>query len=161
MRRLALPDVSATQTLGCCLAQTCLMPARMHLSGELGAGKSTLARSLLRALGVQGTIRSPTYTLVEEYPLSQGQQAYHADLYRIHSACLDEALGLQESAALWLVEWPEHAHGQLPTPDLQVTLHFNMMARDVQLFAATSAGEAWLQRLIEHSCLSSIVGKLH
>ncbi|HEY5613157.1 MAG TPA: tRNA (adenosine(37)-N6)-threonylcarbamoyltransferase complex ATPase subunit type 1 TsaE, partial [Lysobacter sp.] len=69
MTSLWLADADATDALGAALARTRPVPAVVHLIGELGAGKSTLARALLRALGVTGAIRSPTYTLVERYPL--------------------------------------------------------------------------------------------
>ena len=76
------------------LARTRPAQAVVHLHGDLGAGKSTLARALLRALGVHGAIRSPTYTLVERYPLADGGEAWHLDLYRIGDAGELEFLGL-------------------------------------------------------------------
>ena len=81
-----LPDADATDALGAALARTRPAFAVVHLQGDLGAGKSTLARALLRALGVEGAIRSPTYTLVERYPLPGGGEALHLDLYRIAAA---------------------------------------------------------------------------
>ena len=83
MQSIFLPDAQATDALGARLAATLPPRAVVHLRGDLGAGKSTLARAVLRALGVTGTIRSPTYTLVEQYPLAGGGQALHLDLYRI------------------------------------------------------------------------------
>ena len=88
-----LPDADSTDALGAALARTRPANAVVHLHGDLGAGKSTLARALLRALGVQGAIRSPTYTLVERYPLSDGGEAWHLDLYRIADAGELEFLG--------------------------------------------------------------------
>src|SRR3546814_2111865 len=89
---------------------------------DLGAGKSTLARAWLRALGVEGPIRSPTYTLVERYPVPGGE-ALHLDLYRIGGAGELEFLGLDDAdVALWLVEWPERGTGGLPAADLRVAL---------------------------------------
>lgn len=78
-----LHDAQTTETLGQALASLRPASAVVQLHGDLGAGKSTLARALLRALGVTGPIRSPTYTLVERYPLSTGDEAWHLDLYRI------------------------------------------------------------------------------
>ena len=96
---LFLSDTDATEALGQALARTRPAVAVVHLRGDLGAGKSTLARALLRALGVAGAIRSPTYTLVERYPV-EGGEAWHLDLYRIGDAGELEFLGLDEGAAV-------------------------------------------------------------
>ena len=112
--RVELADSETTEVLGRALAVTRPPRAIVYLHGELGAGKSTLARALLRQLGVQGSIRSPTYTLVERYRLPDGE-AWHLDLYRIGSAGELDFLGLDgEEATLWLVEWPERGAGALP-----------------------------------------------
>jgi tRNA threonylcarbamoyladenosine biosynthesis protein TsaE len=79
-RELHLSDADATAALAAALAATAPSPAVVHLQGDLGAGKSTLARAWLRALGVQGAIRSPTYTLVERYPLAGGDALPSSDL---------------------------------------------------------------------------------
>ena len=119
----------------------------MHLHGDLGAGKSTLARVLLRALGVAGAIRSPTYTLVERYPV-EGGEAWHLDLYRIGDAGELEFLGLDEGAAvLWLVEWPERGGAALPRADLQVDLSVEGNGRAARLVAASPQGQQWLERV--------------
>ena len=94
-----LADSAATDALGHALAACRPANAVVHLHGDLGAGKSTLARALLRALGVAGTIRSPTYTLVERYPLADGREAWHMDLYRIGDPGELDFLGLDEGAA--------------------------------------------------------------
>ena len=123
MMQLQLHDPDATEALGRALAATQVMPTVVYLHGDLGAGKSTLARAWLRALGVTGTIRSPTYTLVERYPLPGGGEALHLDLYRIGGAGELEFLALDDVAgALWLVEWPERGSGALPAADLQIDL---------------------------------------
>ena len=115
MTEFFLADSDATELLGQWLAATRPPQALIELRGDLGAGKSTTARALLRALGVQGAIRSPTYTLVERYPLASGGEAWHLDLYRIGQAGELDFLGLDEgSAVLWLVEWPERGAGALP-----------------------------------------------
>lgn len=148
--QLRLADPDATVALGQALARSRPAHAVVHLHGELGAGKSTLARALLRELGVQGTIRSPTYTLAERYPLAQGGEALHLDLYRIGDAGELEFLGLDAAdAVLWLVEWPERGAGALPTADLQLTLALTMggTGRAVTLHAKTAAGLAWLQAI--------------
>ncbi|MEO8017570.1 MAG: tRNA (adenosine(37)-N6)-threonylcarbamoyltransferase complex ATPase subunit type 1 TsaE [Pseudomonadota bacterium] len=97
-------------------------PCRVvELRGELGAGKSTFARGALRALGARGTIKSPSYTLLETYDLPE-TQAIHLDLYRLVDPAELEHLGLPDyhrPGFLWLVEWPERGAGRLPAPDLQ------------------------------------------
>lgn len=144
---LFLPDTDATEALGQALARTRPAVAVVHLRGELGAGKSTLARALLRALGVAGAIRSPTYTLVERYPV-EGGEAWHLDLYRIGDAGELEFLGLDEGAAvLWLVEWPERGGAALPRADLQVDLSVEGNGRAARLVAASPQGQQWLERV--------------
>ena len=91
---MLLEDAEATNALGAALARTRPPRGVLHLHGDLGAGKSTLARALLRELGVTGAIRSPTYTLVERYPLAAGGEAWHLDLYRIGDGGELEFLGL-------------------------------------------------------------------
>lgn len=144
---LFLPDTDATEALGQALARTRPAVAVVHLRGDLGAGKSTLARALLRALGVAGAIRSPTYTLVERYAV-EGGEAWHLDLYRIGDAGELEFLGLDEGAAvLWLVEWPERGGAALPPADLQVDLSVEGNGRAARLVAASPQGQQWLGRV--------------
>lgn len=140
-----LPDAAATETLGARLAQTLPERAVIQLHGDLGAGKSTLARALLRALGVTGTIRSPTYTLVEQYALPAGGLALHLDLYRIGHPGELEFLGLDPAEArLWLVEWPERGQGALPPVDLDIALAVDGDGRRCRLDARTAVGREWL-----------------
>jgi tRNA threonylcarbamoyladenosine biosynthesis protein TsaE len=97
------------------------------LAGELGAGKSTFARGALRALGVQGPIRSPSYTLLETYELPS-VHAIHLDLYRLVDPAELEHLGLADyhrAGFLWLNEWPERGVGRLPPADVQ--FHFSIL----------------------------------
>ncbi len=148
---LHLPDAGATGRLAQALARTAPTPAVVHLHGDLGAGKSTLARGWLRALGVTGAIRSPTYTLVERYSLSEGPlptgEALHLDLYRIGDGAELEFLGLDDSdAALWLVEWPERGGASLPAADLRVALAIKGDGRRCELQPMTPAGRDWLVR---------------
>jgi len=124
-------------------------PAIVYLHGELGTGKTTLARGLLRGLGHTGKVRSPTYTLVEPYQLAQGT-VYHLDLYRLGSAEELEWLGLRDmlgDQALLLVEWPERGAGVLPAPDLEIQIDYAGTGRVVNLHAATEAGERLLAAL--------------
>jgi len=145
---LHLNDEAATRALAVRLARTAPHPAVVFLHGDLGAGKSTLARAWLRELGVTGTVRSPTYTLLERYPLARGGEALHLDLYRIGDAGELEFLGLDEARdALWLVEWPDRGAAGMPPADLHVRLSLDGPGREATLAAGTGAGEAWLQRL--------------
>ena len=154
MIQRSLCDPDATEALGDALAATQVMPAVVYLHGDLGAGKSTLARAWLRALGVTGTIRSPTYTLVERYPLPGGGEALHLDLYRIAAAGELEFLALDDAAgALWLVEWPERGGDGLPAADLQIDLAVAGSGRDARLSGLTPAGTAWLPRF---SCYTGL-----
>ena len=142
--QLQLADSEATEALGRVLAATRPAQAVVHLQGDLGAGKSTLARALLRALGVQGAIRSPTYTLVERYQVPGGE-AWHLDLYRIGDAAELDFLGLDDAVAtLWLVEWPEKAGRALPAADLRVELAAQGQGRSARLVAGSAIGGQWL-----------------
>ena len=148
MHDFFLDDADATDVLGARLAQALPPRAVAYLHGDLGAGKSTLARALLRALGVTGTIRSPTYTLVEQYPLAGGGLALHLDLYRIGDPGELEFLGLDPAETrLWLVEWPERGQGGLPAADLDVVLAVEGDGRRCELQAQTETGQAWLDAL--------------
>lgn len=146
-----LPDAEATALLAARLAATRPARAVVYLHGDLGAGKSTLARAMLRALGVRGAIRSPTYTLVERYPLGTTPscgEAFHLDLYRIGDAAELEFLGLDPAeGGLWLVEWPERGASGLPPADLQVDLALADGGREARLVARSPGGAAWLARL--------------
>lgn len=150
---LWLPDPAATEALAQVLARTQPTAAVVYLHGDLGAGKSTLARAWLRALGVTGAIRSPTYTLVEPYVLvdprwPQGGRALHLDLYRIGDAGELEFLALDDSDnALWLVEWPERGGQGLPAADLVASLSVSGDGRSVQLAARSASASDWLARL--------------
>lgn len=142
-----LPDADATGLLGRALAATQPARAVVYLHGDLGAGKSTLARAWLRALGVEGPIRSPTYTLVERYQVPGGE-ALHLDLYRIGGGGELEFLGLDDAdAALWLVEWPERGAGGLPPADLRVDLSVEGGGRGFRMRAMGPGGDEWVERM--------------
>jgi len=152
-RSVFLADAEATERLARALARSAPAPAVVHLQGDLGAGKSTLARAWLRELGVTGAIRSPTYTLVERYPLAGGGEALHLDLYRIGDGAELEFLGLDDAdAALWLVEWPERGGDAMPAPDLLVGLSIEGLGRRCVLTPLSSGGAAWLRGLALASC---------
>ncbi|MCS4231318.1 tRNA threonylcarbamoyladenosine biosynthesis protein TsaE [Stenotrophomonas maltophilia] len=157
MLELHLPTPEHTDLLGQALAASRPAQALLELQGDLGAGKSTTARALLRALGVTGAIRSPTYTLVERYPLADGSEAWHMDLYRIGGAAELDFLGLDEgTASLWLVEWPERGAGALPATDLRLELQMSGTGRRASLIPLSDSGEAWVKRLCEGGELGSL-----
>ena len=146
--KIVLGDVDATESLGQLLAQAKPAMGVIYLYGEIGAGKSTLARALLRELGVTGPIKSPTYTLIERYPLPIGEAA-HLDLYRIAASGELDFLGLDEVAentVLWLVEWPERGQGTLPKADLLIELESHGEGRLANLRSGSETGAAWLAR---------------
>ena len=144
-----LADAAATDRLGTMLAAAIPPSGVIFLRGELGAGKTSLARALLRRLGVSGPVKSPTYTLIERYPLAGGD-AVHLDLYRIAADSELEFLGLPDlmpDVRLWLVEWPDHGLRALPSPDLEVALSLAGDGRQARIDAATAVGRQWLEGL--------------
>lgn len=143
-----MPDTAATERLGAALARGVAPGRVLHLRGELGGGKTTLVRGLLHALGFEGRVKSPTYTLVEPYELSS-LHFYHFDFYRLRDSSEWLSSGLQEyfnPQAFCVVEWPERA-GSLPAPDVEIQLAHEGDARRARLRAFTPAGEAWLSSL--------------
>jgi tRNA threonylcarbamoyladenosine biosynthesis protein TsaE len=137
-----LPDEDATLALGAALAG-CIEPGVViYLSGELGAGKTTLVRGVLRALGHAGRVKSPTYTLVEVYEVSR-LSLHHFDFYRFHDPREWIDAGFRESfngRIASLIEWPEKAAGQLPAADLQITLTSSGSGRSASLRAGSPLG---------------------
>jgi tRNA threonylcarbamoyladenosine biosynthesis protein TsaE len=122
----------------------------IYLIGDLGAGKTTLTRGFLRALGVTGAVRSPTYTLVELYEVG-ALTAVHLDLYRLRDPSELENLGLREWARaghIWLVEWPERGSDRLPGADLVVRLTAGANGHDIDVRAQGAAGLDWVGRLL-------------
>jgi tRNA threonylcarbamoyladenosine biosynthesis protein TsaE len=142
---LALPDEAATLRFGGALAAG-IGPGRvLYLEGDLGTGKTTLARGLLRALGHGGRVKSPTYPLVELYVVSR-LNLYHFDFYRFKDRSEWLESGFREffnPASACVVEWPARAGGLLPPPDLEVRLALDGPGRRAALIAGTPAGEAW------------------
>jgi tRNA threonylcarbamoyladenosine biosynthesis protein TsaE len=164
-----LADSTVTEALGVALARA--LPradtrtgsgAVVYLQGELGAGKTTCVRSLLRALGVTGLVRSPTYTLVETYPLA-ALTCVHVDLYRVQASTEVDELGLRDMVGpgcLLLVEWPDRGGGALPRADVNLALQYAGDARQARLSAKTSLGSHWLDNLGRDSSLSFYVSNL-
>jgi tRNA threonylcarbamoyladenosine biosynthesis protein TsaE len=147
-----LADEQRTIALGEALARAAPDgPAELlvTLAGELGAGKSTLARAMLRALGVGAKIRSPTYTLVELYEAG-GRKLLHFDLYRLGGADDLEALGyrdLRRGSAIALMEWPERGGRAVGIADLAGKIEYFDSGRRIELTANTAAGREWLGRV--------------
>lgn len=145
-----LPDEAATTGLGQALAGCLRGGTVVHLEGELGAGKTTLVRGLLRALGHQGAVRSPTYTLVEEYPFDS-VTIHHFDLYRLGDPEELEYLGIRDyfrADTVALIEWPERGCGFLPKADLTVQLDYaGAGGRIVRIVPNSPAGTAVLDCL--------------
>jgi tRNA threonylcarbamoyladenosine biosynthesis protein TsaE len=145
-----LDDEEATMALGRDLACGIAPGLQLHLHGDLGAGKTTLVRGLLRALGFEGRVKSPTFTLVEPYELSK-LSLYHFDFYRFETPEELRSAGLLEffgTSAVCIVEWPEKAQAHLPAPDLEIWLRAtDDGGRAARLIADTERGERWLNAL--------------
>jgi tRNA threonylcarbamoyladenosine biosynthesis protein TsaE len=163
---LVLADADATEALGAALARSYTSGSRdsavVYLHGELGAGKTTCVRSLLRTLGVDGLIRSPTYTLVEAYE-PRGITCVHVDLYRLEGPVDVEDLGLRDfldTECLLLVEWPEKGGAALPPADIELTLEYWENSRQARLAAPTARGRRWLSILVHDSSLTPYVSNL-
>ncbi|MGB0156947.1 MAG: tRNA (adenosine(37)-N6)-threonylcarbamoyltransferase complex ATPase subunit type 1 TsaE [Luminiphilus sp.] len=141
-REVNLADEAETVSLGQQLAQRLSAPQVIYLQGELGAGKTTFSRGFLQGRGHVGSVKSPTYTLVEPYEHLTAGPVFHLDLYRLGDPGELEYLGLEDylsAEGILLIEWPERAAQQLPQPDLEITLALSMPAMPVATPAATPA----------------------
>ncbi|HEV8520671.1 MAG TPA: tRNA (adenosine(37)-N6)-threonylcarbamoyltransferase complex ATPase subunit type 1 TsaE [Burkholderiales bacterium] len=144
-----LPTETATLALGAALAPGLQPGMVIYLCGDLGSGKTTLARGILRALGVTESIKSPTFTLVEPYTISS-LYLYHFDFYRFTRSDEWVDAGLREyfnSESVCLIEWPEKAGGELPAPDLRIEIDIDGSGRSVTIMANTEAGRHCLMRV--------------
>lgn len=155
--RLPLADEAATAALGRALAAALLTQRTsierqgfgLWLRGDLGAGKTALVRALLRALGVRGPVKSPTFTLLEPYVVSR-LDFYHFDFYRFSDPAEFSAAGFREllgPGAVHAIEWPQRAQAQLPPPDLVIELEIEGNARVAQCTATSTAGATCLTQL--------------
>jgi tRNA threonylcarbamoyladenosine biosynthesis protein TsaE len=148
-RGIDLQGEAAQEAFGGRLAAVCEPPLLITLDGELGAGKTTLARGFLRALGHGGNVKSPTYTLIEPYEIG-GRRVYHLDLYRLSDPAELEYLGLREMLdedAVLLIEWPQRGTGWLPDADVQIRISLRDPGRHLELMAGSPRGEAVLRAL--------------
>lgn len=144
-----LPDDQATEALGARLAAAMPAGAVLHLQGGLGAGKTTLCRGLLHALGHAGAVKSPTYTLVEPYDAG-GRQVFHFDLYRLGGPDELEGLGIRDylqPGAILLIEWPERGGAGTPPADLVLELAPEAAGRRARWSASTALGREIVDRL--------------
>jgi tRNA threonylcarbamoyladenosine biosynthesis protein TsaE len=145
-----LSDEVATLQLGANIAMLCpRQQFTIHLEGELGAGKTTLCRGLLRELGHKGNVKSPTYTLVEQYDLGN-RSVFHFDLYRLIDPEELDYLGLDDYMSpnsLCLIEWPQQGGNLLPSPDIIITLEYDTEQRQATILACSDAGVALCAKL--------------
>ena len=134
-----VPDEDAMTALGVRLAAKFTGPGLIYLQGDLGAGKSTLARGFIHGQGYAGHVKSPTYTLVEPYELAD-RTIYHMDLYRLADPEELEFIGIRDlltDDAICLVEWPDKGRGVLPEADLLISIRSNRDGREVSIEALT------------------------
>ena len=158
---LELPDAAATEAAGARLASRLRGGMIVTVSGDLGTGKTTLVRGCLRALGWNGRVKSPSYGLIEHYPLSS-LYFYHFDFYRFDDSNEWETVGAAEcfrDDSVCVVEWPERVAGLLPRADLEVTLSHPADpatgGRRLSLVANTDAGERCLDAIVSPNAARS------
>jgi tRNA threonylcarbamoyladenosine biosynthesis protein TsaE len=162
----ALATAADTERMGVALAAA--LPgmerrfAVVHLQGELGAGKTTLVRGFLRARGVQGRVRSPTYTLVEPYE-GTNHTFVHADLYRLQGPADVAGLGLGDyllAGHVLLIEWPERGGMALPAPDLHIDLEYAGDGRALRLRGQGALWAGWRSNLVSDTRLTPYLTNL-
>ena len=143
-----LADESATVALAQRLAAILKPGMVIYLYGDLGAGKTTLVRGMLNALGYAGRVKSPTYTLVEPYHID-GLDLRHFDLYRLHDEEECEAAGFRDEfdgRSIFLIEWPEKALGFIPQADVEIVFEILPHGRNVGIRGGTPTGRECLKQ---------------
>ncbi len=148
-----LHDPTATDVFSCALADTVQPGMVIYLQGPLGAGKTAIARALLRKVGVEGTIKSPTYTLVELYVVSR-LSLYHFDFYRLQDPEEWLEAGLRDyfnPNSICLVEWPDKAGESLPQADIVLNLALENEGRQLRMLCNTKMGQ---------ECINSVLNSL-
>ncbi len=148
-----LTSEAATLSFGAELAPLLRSGGVIYLEGDLGAGKTTLSRGIVQALGHCGAVKSPTYTLVEPYELAQCQ-LYHFDLYRLADPEELEFVGIRDflesgrhKPTVFLIEWPNRGGDFIPVPDVILQLQVKGAERELTLLACSQKGLLWLDRL--------------
>ena len=146
---LYLADEQAMSDFGARIARVTQGHGLIFLEGNLGMGKTTLSRGIIRGLGHVGSVKSPTFTLVEPYEIGD-IRAFHFDLYRLVDPEELEFLGIRDyfdDDALCLIEWPDKGAGFLPKPDLTITISPQDSGRSLNILSQGSRGEAWCAAL--------------
>jgi tRNA threonylcarbamoyladenosine biosynthesis protein TsaE len=146
-----LDNQQDTLAIAAKLADNCPTDSVLFLSGELGTGKTTLVGGFLQALGFQGIVKSPSYTLIETYHI-KNQSILHWDLYRLKMPQELEGVGIRDytlAPAIWLIEWPERGLPFLPAADLTIVLQLKNKQRSIQLNPQTPKGQQLLETFHE------------
>jgi len=148
--QFSCPEPIDTERLAERLAMACPKGMVIYLQGELGAGKSTFARAFIHALGFDGSVKSPTYSLLEVYALADGFDVLHMDLYRLADAEEVAFLALDEyaqNAKVWLIEWPEKGQGYIPNADVLIRFSQQDNGRLLEFQAKNAIATACLKNL--------------